>query len=94
MLLHPIGAQGGWLAPFEAVSALKPVIVSPEMSAADMVRKHNLGIVTEDYEQYVMDIYDNRQIEETNPRAAREWVSANLSWERFCEQMVSVFEEQ
>jgi len=30
VLLHPIKPQGGWLAPFEALCAGKPVVVSPE----------------------------------------------------------------
>ncbi|MBN1913421.1 MAG: glycosyltransferase family 4 protein, partial [Candidatus Omnitrophica bacterium] len=38
LLLHPIKPQGGWLAPFEALCAERPVVVSPEMTASEIIK--------------------------------------------------------
>ena len=43
VLLHPVRSQGGWLAPFEALCASKTVIVSPEMTASNIIRNNDFG---------------------------------------------------
>ena len=91
VLLHPIKSQGGWLSPFEALCAKLPIIVSPAMTASDIIERENLGIVTNDYASAVLDIYRNP--ERHNEMASRraEWVRENLSWNSFSEKMVEVF---
>ena len=87
-LLHPIGSQGGWLSPFEAICAGLPIVVSPEMTAADIVQKENLGVVTRDYAGALMDIYQkpDKYRKMKDRRAA--WVRENLSWDLFSENMI------
>ncbi len=93
VLLHPIKSQGGWLAPFEALCAKLPIVVSPEMTASDIVKKENLGVVTADYANAIFDIYQN--LEKHRELAVRraEWVRDNLSWDNFSEKMVQVFQK-
>lgn len=92
-LLHPIASQGGWLSPFEALCAGLPIVVSPEMTAASLVKKENLGVVTEDYVGALLDIYRNpdKYNKLTDRRAT--WVRENLSWDKFSENMIAVFQK-
>jgi glycosyltransferase involved in cell wall biosynthesis len=92
-LLHPIGSQGGWLAPFEALCAGLPIVVSPEMTASSLVKQENLGVVTNDYVGALLDIYrsPNPYKSLTDRRAT--WVRENLSWDKFSENMIAVFQK-
>ncbi|MBN1545254.1 MAG: glycosyltransferase family 4 protein [Syntrophaceae bacterium] len=90
VLLHPIKPQGGWLAPFEAMCAGKPVVVSEELTAASIIRDNGIGIVTADYASAISDIARNRESYNPMGDQAREWVGANLTWESFCSRMLTV----
>ena len=91
VLLHPIGSQGGWLAPFEAVVAKLPIVVSKEMTASELIQKKNLGIVTDDFSGAILDIYKNRSKYDKLAVERAEWVRDNLSWDSFCEKMLGGF---
>ena len=93
VLLHPIKSQGGWLAPFEAICAKLPVVVSPEMTAADIVKRENLGIVTVDYANALFDVYQNFEKHRKLAVRRAEWVRDNLSWDNFSERMMHVFQK-
>ena len=93
VLLHPIKSQGGWLAPFEALCAGKPVVVSPQMTASDIVQKEGIGVVTEDYTSAIVDIHRDPAPALAMAERGREWVKKNLSWDRFCQRMVDIFEQ-
>lgn len=91
VLLHPIGPQGGWLAPFEALCVKLPIVVSSDLSASDMIQKANLGIVTNKYAAAIEYIYEHRQDYRNAAEWRAEWVKDHLSWDRFGEMMVRVF---
>jgi glycosyltransferase involved in cell wall biosynthesis len=93
VLLHPVQAQGGCLAPFEAISAGCPVITSFELTCSDMVMKHNLGIVASDYAKAIYQLYQNYELYEGLTVVARDWVRDNLSWDKYGENMVKMFEK-
>ena len=93
VLLHPIKPQGGWLAPFEALCAGKPIVVSTEMTASDIIRREEIGVVTDDFPGVVWDIYKNPDKYSEMAKKGETWVKKNLSWERFCERMVDLFYE-
>lgn len=93
VLLHPIKSQGGWLAPFEALCSGKIVIVSRDMTAADLIAKDNIGIVTDDFTGAILDVYKDNSKYLRQAQAGKQWVKENLNWDRFCEKMVGVFEE-
>jgi glycosyltransferase involved in cell wall biosynthesis len=93
VLLHPIKSQGGWLSPFEALCAERPVVVSPQMTASDIIRRERIGVVTEDYTSAIVDISRNVAKHHAMAKKGKEWVKDNLSWDRFCQQMVAVFNQ-
>lgn len=91
VLLHPIKSQGGWLSPFEALCAKVPVVVSPEMTASNIIRKEKIGIVTDSYVEAVWDIYSNPEKYHEMVEKGKKWVIDNLSWDTYCEKMVDLF---
>ncbi len=90
VLLHPIKPQGGWLSPFEAMCAKMPVVVSNEMTASYIIRKENIGIVTDNYVEAIWEVYNNPEKYKKTAERGKEWVIKNLSWDRYCEQMVNL----
>lgn len=91
--LFPIGAQGGWLSPFEALSSGIPIIVSKEMTASEIIKDENIGIVTDDLVKAIKDVYTNREEYRKLAGKGQEWVKDNLSWDKYCQQMIGVFKE-
>lgn len=91
--LFPVKTQGGWLAPFEALCAGAPVIVSETMGAADLMKSHDLGIVTGDYATAVMGIYEKRDYYSGKAKASRVWIEKNLTWEHFAKENLRIFTE-
>jgi len=91
VLLHPIRPQGGWLAPFEALCAKLPIVVSPELSASDLIKKADLGIVTKNYSTALLDICQNRAKYQQIAEQRAIWVKEHLSWDAFGGEMVGVF---
>ena len=89
--LFPVKPQGGWLSPFEALCANKPVVVSTQMTASDLIKKNKIGIVTKDFVKAIFDIYKNQTKYQTIAKRGRRWVKENLSWDKFCEKMVACF---
>ncbi len=83
VLLHPIKSQGGWLSPFEALCAGLPIVVSPEMTASNIVKRENLGAVTDDYAKTIFDIYQNPEKYQKMAVRRAAWVRDNLSWDNF-----------
>lgn len=91
VLLHPIKPQGGWLSPFEALCAKKPIVVSSEMTASEIIKRENIGIVTGDYEGAIIKIYRNPDKYNEVAEKGAKWVKENLSWDNFCEKMLNLF---
>ena len=89
VMVAPIMAQGGWLSTFEAMAAGKPVVVSKEMTAASIIEENKLGIVTDDYLTNIIGIYENG----FDGYNSQVWVKENLSWDKFCKNMLGFFEE-
>jgi glycosyltransferase involved in cell wall biosynthesis len=93
VLLHPVHAQGGWLAPFEALCAGLPVIVSKELTAAEILRSEGLGTVTDGYENALLDVFTNYEHHRERARKGGEWVRKNLDWSAFCDRMIDIFRD-
>lgn len=92
VLIHPVVAQGGWLAPFEALSAGLPVIVSPDLMAAEIISSNKIGVVTDDYVNAVLDCFTNRESYLKMACDGRRWVQQNLGWDQFCGKLSDVCE--
>jgi len=93
VLLHPIKPQGGWLSPFEALCAKKLIIVSPEMSASDIIKNEKIGIVTDNYTEAIMEAYKNADEYVSIRERGKEWVKDNLNWDTFCQRNLNVFQK-
>jgi glycosyltransferase involved in cell wall biosynthesis len=91
VLLHPIGSQGGWLAPFEALCAALPIVVAPDMTASEIITEKQLGTVTNDYEEVINCIYEQPSSYQAMAQYGKQWVRENLSWDKFCQGMLDVF---
>ncbi|MFH1771967.1 MAG: glycosyltransferase family 4 protein [Candidatus Omnitrophota bacterium] len=91
IVLQPIKPQGGWLAPFEALCAKRIIIVSPEMTASDIIKQEDIGVVTDNFSEAVLDIYNNRDKYRILGERGAEWVKENLKWDKFCERMLRCF---
>ena len=90
VLIHPIKSQGGWLAPFECMCLGKPVIVSSEFTASEIILNEGLGIVTSEYEKAIKFVHDKSNYD---TEKGKMYVKENLTWEKFGEKMIGVFEE-
>ena len=89
VLIHPIGSQGGWLVPLEAICAGLPVVVSREFTCADLIASNHLGVVTDDIAGAVL----VHGWTDGNLAKAKEWVRKNLTWGRFGRSMERIFLE-
>ncbi|MEM3341962.1 MAG: glycosyltransferase family 4 protein [Thermoplasmata archaeon] len=93
VLLHPVKPQGGWLAPFEAMCAGLPVVVSKEFTAATIVSEEGIGVVTDSYEDAVLNIFNNYREYWDMVDKAQRYVKEKLSWERYCERMIEIYKK-
>jgi glycosyltransferase involved in cell wall biosynthesis len=91
VLLHPVGSQGGWLAPFEALCAGLPVVTAPEMTASDIITREQIGVVTADYETEMARAFENPAPYKAMAGRGGKWVRENLSWEKFSAGMLAAF---
>lgn len=90
--LFPVKAQGGWLSPFEAICAGKPILTSTTMGAASLIKKGSLGLVSDDFVAGIKDIYGRYDVYASMAKKAAAWVKENLSWDLFARKMLQVFE--
>jgi glycosyltransferase involved in cell wall biosynthesis len=96
VLIHPCNEQGGWLTPFEALSARVPVVVSGKLSCSDLISSNNMGMVVDNNESYgpvLHDIYKLQDYHREKTQIAKAWVKDNLSWEKYGKSMVDYFKE-
>lgn len=93
VLLHPIMAQGGWLSPFEALCAKKPIVVSKEMTASKIIERERIGVVTNDYTKAILDIYKNPLRYHKIAERGNVFVRKKLNWNMFCSEMVKIFND-
>lgn len=91
--LFPVHSQGSWLSPFEILCAAKPIVVSPEITSSSLIRNKDLGIVTDDIPEAILDIYNNPAKYQAMALRGKEYVQSHLSWDRYCENMLGLFRE-
>ncbi|MDO8517236.1 MAG: sugar phosphate nucleotidyltransferase [Nanoarchaeota archaeon] len=91
--LFPIGKQGGWLAPFEMLCSENPIIVSEDLGAASIIKKNELGSVTNNYTDALIKIYKNKQEYKDQAKKAALWISKNLGWNVFADKMIKAYKD-
>lgn len=89
--LYPVKSQGGWLSPFEALSASIPIAVSSMMPASNIISKEKIGVVTDDFVNTVYEIYSNYKFYDEMAIKGNRWVTENLNWDSFGDKMVNIF---
>ena len=89
--LYPVGTQGGWLAPFEHLCSENPVIVSENLGAASIIKKFDLGIVTKNYANALLDVYKNLNKYKEGGIRRKEIIKKNLGWDVFTDKMIKVY---
>jgi len=93
LMIHPVRAQGGWLSPFEMLSAGKPVIVSKEMTASEIIMTENIGVVTKDYVSAVKKIHSNPEKYLEMAGRGCVFVSGNLTWDKFSSRLLNTLSD-
>ncbi len=95
VVVHPIKPQGGWLTPFEALSAKVPVIVGSEATTADLIRSNALGFVSSDemLADTIKEVHAHYADYQEKTYRAAEWVRVNLTWDKYCESFVDVMKQ-
>ncbi|MAG78965.1 hypothetical protein CMI40_01165 [Candidatus Pacearchaeota archaeon] len=91
--LFPVGKQGGWIAPFEMVSSGIPTVMSSDMGSSTVAKKHNLCIVTKEYDKAILEIYNNYSKYKKQTNKAALYIRDNLSWRQYTERMNSVLKK-
>jgi len=86
--IFPVKSQGSWLSPFEAMSAGLPVFISEEATCSSVFVENDVGYVCktdDDFVKYILEEKENKRAENSK------WVKDNLSWDKFSEKMLEVF---
>jgi len=91
--LFPVKTQGGWLSPFEALCAGKPIVTSSTMGAASIIKREDIGVVSDDFVTAIRDIYNKYDFYLAMADRGRLWVKNNLTWESFTRKMLKIFQE-
>lgn len=90
--LFPTKAQGGWLSPFEALSAGKPILVSPLLTCSDIIKNLGIGTVSNNFGTTLLEMHaDTKRFQEMALKG-QHWVSQNLSWDLYTDKMLILFE--
>lgn len=93
LCVFPVKEQGGWLAPFEALFCKTPVIVSSSMGAADLIKKLDFGIVSDNLNADVVETAKNYDKYKKKAVIASIWVKSNLNWGRFSKDILNICRE-
>lgn len=91
VLLHPIKPQGGWLSPFECLSAGTPIIVSEAMTAGPLITREKIGCVTDDYAKALADAHQNYAQHQAMAEKGQRFVGDHLTWPAFSGNMLDIF---
>lgn len=87
ILFHPIGNQGGWLTPLDAIATGLYPIVSEESNIAPILKKMYYGMVSKP-ENYIASI-DALRCEEPIPfDAVQETIKLDYSWDKYTDRVI------
>ncbi len=90
--LFPIGKQGGWLAPFESLCSGNPIIVSEDLGAASVIKKFKLGLVTNDFSEAVLEIYQNKN-RKIQAKKSSLFVKKYFGWDKFADKLIKSYKD-
>jgi glycosyltransferase involved in cell wall biosynthesis len=90
--VFPVESQGGFLSPFEALCASKPIIVSTRITAKSIIEKAGIGLVSDDLVSSILDVYKNPKHFTKMAEKGKRFVTENLTFERYGHRMLELFE--
>lgn len=90
--LFPTKAQGGWLSPFEALSAGKPIVVSPLLTCSEIIKNLGIGIVSNNFGTTLLEMHADIKRYQEMAVKGQQWVDQNLSWDLYTSNMLDLFE--
>jgi len=61
------------------------------MGAARLIRTRDLGVVTGDYAEGVIEVFRNREAALARAERGRRYVVENLTWEKFAEKHARLY---
>jgi len=79
--------QGSWLGPFEQLATGTPVVVSPKLTCSDLIRKHNIGTVTDNIATALHKVKNNYTRYQEQAHRGQEFVLKELTWDKFGERV-------
>lgn len=91
--LFPIKEQGGWLSPFEALSAGKAIIVSPLLTCSEIIKNAGIGVVSDNFGKTILEVHADMGQYYRMALKGQRWVAQNLSWNVYSEKMLALFED-
>jgi len=91
VVIFPYKPSGGFLSIFDSLAMRKNIIVFPTTTCSYMIKENHLGIVTEELEPDILELYKNPISLCSN---SREWVQKNLTWEQYTSGLLSIFKEE
>jgi len=88
VFIHPVTGTGGWLAPFEALSACLPIITSTKFYGREYLDRY--GIITDNYVGALYDIYTDREKYVQMAKEGSKWVKDNLTTKIYAQKILEV----
>jgi glycosyltransferase involved in cell wall biosynthesis len=85
--------QGSWLSPFEQLSMGIPIIVSPNLTCSDLIREQEIGVVTNNIEDALLNVYEHYSFHKKLALKGRDYVLRELTWDKYGEKMEKLLKE-
>ena len=79
--------QGSWLGGFEALATGTPIIVSPQLTCSELVKREKLGIVSDNLVESIKETYEHGKDDKKQAEQQKEYVRQYLTWDNFCKTM-------
>ena len=93
VLVQPCTDHGGWLVPFEALSAKLPVIVSETMTSSPIIRENHFGVVSNDLVKSIQDVKKQYAYYKNRAKKASKWIKTNLTWDKYGDTYMETFKD-
>ncbi len=94
--LFPVKDQTWGLVPFEALAAGVPSVVAKGAGAADVMGREKIGFIinptAKELADAVLFILRNPELTATMVKRGKIYVATNLTWEKYAQDMLGVFE--
>lgn len=91
--IFPTRSQTWGASPLEGLCLGKIPIVSREAGVSFLIEKERMGVVSGDLAAAIIEIHSNYAEYRRMAQRGRDFVKEHLSWNDYCDRMVSIFEK-